>query len=125
MDIRVSGHQLETGEALRERVSSRLAAVADKYASRLVSAQVTFGKGPHDHGFTCEIVAYAPQGVVLKGSDQASAAPAAFDSAFDKVEKQLRRHTRRLKDHHPQSAAELAEADGFAYRRGEAEPQGE
>ena len=109
MDIRVSGHQLDTGEALRERVSTRLAAVAEKFASRLVSAQVTFGKGPHDHGFTCEIVAYAPQGVVLKASDHASAA-AAFDSALDKIETQLRRHTRRLKDHHPQSAAELAES---------------
>jgi ribosomal subunit interface protein len=125
MDIRVSGHQLDTGEALQERASTRLGAIAEKYASRLVSAQVTFGKGPHDHGFTCEIVAYAPQGVVLKATDQAAAAPAAFDGAADKVEKQLRRHTRRLKDHHPQQAAELAEADGFAYRRGEAEPQGE
>lgn len=125
MDIRVSGHQLDTGEALRERVSTRLTAVADKYASRLVSAQVTFGKGPHDHGFTCEIVAYAPQGVVLKATDKASAAPAAFEAAADKVEKQLRRHTRRLKDHHAQQVAELAEADGFAYRRGAGEPQGE
>lgn len=125
MDIRVSGHQLDTGEALRERVGTRLTAVADKYASRLVSAQVTFGKGPHDYGFTCEIVAYAPQGVVLKATDRASAAPAAFEAALDKVEKQLRRHSRRLKDHHPQAAAELAEADGFAYRRGEAESQGE
>ena len=125
MDIRVSGHQLDTGEALRERVTARLAAVAGKYASRLVSAQVTFGKGPHDHGFTCEIVAYAPQGVVLKATDRAAAARAAFEGAVDKVEKQLRRHTRRLKDHHPQAAAELAEMDGFAYRRGEAQPQGE
>jgi ribosomal subunit interface protein len=125
MDIRVSGHQLDTGEALQERVGTRLAAVADKYASRLVSAQVTFGKGPHDHGFTCEIVAYAPRGVVLKATDRAAAAPAAFEAAADKVEKQLRRHTRRRKDHHADAAAELAEADGFAYRRGEAEPQGE
>lgn len=125
MDIRVSGHQVDTGEALQERATTRLTAMADKYASRLVSAQVTFGKGPHDHRFTCEIVAYAPQGVVLKATDQGSEAPAAFDGAADKVEKQLRRHTRRLKDHHPQQAAELAEADGFAYRRGEGEPQGE
>ncbi|HEX8625124.1 MAG TPA: ribosome-associated translation inhibitor RaiA [Allosphingosinicella sp.] len=125
MDIRVSGHQLDTGEALRERVSARLAAVADKYASRLVSAQVTFGKGPHDHGFTCEILAYAPQGVVLKATDKAMAAPAAFEAAIDKVEKQLRRHSRRLKDHHPQAAAELAEAGGFGYRRSESGPQDE
>ena len=125
MDIRVSGHQLDTGEALRERVSTRITAIADKYASRLVSAQVTFGKGPHDHGFTCEIVAFAPQGVVLKATDKAAAAPAAFDAAAEKVEKQLRRHTRRLKDHHPQAAAELAEADGFPYPGDEASPGGE
>ncbi|HEX8574341.1 MAG TPA: ribosome-associated translation inhibitor RaiA [Allosphingosinicella sp.] len=118
MEIRVSGHQVDTGEALRERVATRLAAVADKYSSRVVSAQVTFGKGPHDHGFTCEIVAYAPQGVVLKAADRAAAAPAAFDAAADKVEKQLRRHTRRLKDHHADSAAQLEAADGFGQRRG-------
>jgi len=118
MDIRVSGHQVDTGEALRERVGTRLAAVADKYSSRVVSAQVTFGKGPHDHGFTCEIVAYVPQGVVLKATDRAAAAPAAFDAAADKIDKQLRRHTRRLKDHHPAVAAVFEEAESFGYRRG-------
>ena len=100
MDIRVSGHQVETGEALRGRVADRLNAIAGKYSPRAVSAQVTFGKGPHDHGFTCEIVAHVPQGVVLKASDKAAEAPAAFDAAATKVEKQFRRHTRRLKDHH-------------------------
>jgi ribosomal subunit interface protein len=111
MDIRVSGHQLDTGEALRERVTTRLAAAAEKYASRLVSVQVTFGKGPHDHGFTCEIVAFAPQGVVMKATDGAAAAPAAFDSALEKVEKQIRRHSRKLKDHHPEAAAQLSQAE--------------
>ena len=125
MDIRVSGHQLDTGEALQERVGTRLAAVADKFASRLVSAQVTFGKGPHDHGFTCEIVAYAPQGVVLKATDRASAAPAAFEAAADKVENQLRRHSERRKDHHAESALEMEEAEAFSHRRGEDEPKGE
>ena len=98
MDIRVSGHQVDTGEALRSRVDDRLTAIADKYFSRLISAQVTFGKGPHDHGFTCEIVAYVPQGVVLKGSDRAADANAAFDAAAEKIEKQLRRYTKRLKE---------------------------
>ena len=125
MDIRVSGHQVDTGEALRERVATRLTAVADKYSSRLVSAQVTFGKGPHDHGFTCEIVAYAPQGVVLKSTDRSAAAPMAFEAAADKIEKQLRRHTRRLKDHHADAAVELEAAESFGYRRGGAGSPGE
>ena len=107
MDIRVSGHQVETGEALRGRVADRLNAIAAKYLARAVSAQVTFGKGPHDHGFTCEIVAHVPQGVVLKATDKAADAHAAFDAAATKIEKQFRRHTRRLKDHH---AAEVEDA---------------
>jgi ribosomal subunit interface protein len=107
MDIRVSGHQVDTGEALRSRVDERLTAIADKYFSRVISAQVTFGKGPHDHGFTCEIVAYVPQGVVLKGTDKAADANAAFDAAAEKIETQLRRYTRRLKE---RRGANLAQA---------------
>jgi ribosomal subunit interface protein len=109
MDIRVSGHQVDTGEALRGRVEQRLNAIAERYFSRAISAQVTFGKGPHDHGFTCEIVAYVPQGVVLKGSDRAADAHAAFDAAAEKVEKQLRRYTRRLKDRQAPVPAMLEE----------------
>lgn len=106
MDIRVSGHQVDTGEALRGRVDERLTAIADKYFSRVISAQVTFGKGPHDHGFTCEIVAYVPQGVVLKGTDRAADANAAFDASAEKIEKQLRRYNRRLKERRAPSQAD-------------------
>src|SRR6201995_3038164 len=97
MDIRVSGHQVDTGESLRARVEDRMSGIADKYLSRARSAHVTLGKGPHDFGFTCEIVAFVPPGFVLKGSDRASEAPIAFEGAADKVEKQLRRYTSRLK----------------------------
>ena len=98
MEIRVSGHQVDTGEALRSHVQERLGTMAEKYFSRALSAQVTFGKGPHDHAFTCDIVAHVRQGVILKGSGQASSAHPAFDQAAERIEKQLRRYTRRLKD---------------------------
>jgi ribosomal subunit interface protein len=104
MDIRVSGHQIDTGEALREQVDQRLHAIAEKYFSRAISAQVTFGRGPYDHSFTCDIVAHVPQGVVLKGSAGAALAPIAFEQAADRIEKQLRRYKRRLKDRHAQAA---------------------
>ena len=126
MDIRVSGHQIDTGEALRSLVDSRLQAIADKYFSRAISAQVTFGKGPHDHSFTCDIVAHVPQGVVLKGSAGAAQAPAAFDQAADRIETQLRRYKRRLKDRHAQSAQAEAEIEAgytiFAPPQPEEEP---
>lgn len=109
MDIRVSGHQVDVGEALRGRVEERLTAIADKFFSRMISAQVTFGKGPHDHGFTSEIVAHVPNGVVLKGTERAADATAAFDSSAEKIERQLRRYTRRLKDRQGPSLSEVTQ----------------
>jgi ribosomal subunit interface protein len=111
MDIRVSGHQIDTGEALQHQVDERLSAIADKYFSRAISAQVTFGKGPYDHSFTCDIVAYVPQGVVLKGSAGAQLAPIAFEQAADRIETQLRRYKRRLKGRHAQTAFAESELD--------------
>ena len=106
MEIRVSGHQVDTGEALRQHVEERLTAIADKYFERAISAQVTFGKGPHDHAFTCDIIAHVMQGVILKGSGQAADAHPAFDQAAERIEKQLRRYMRRLKEKHAPSQVE-------------------
>lgn len=100
MDIRVSGHQVDTGEALKLHVNDRLQSIADKYFSRAISAHTTFGKGPHDNGFTCDIVAHVMQGLVLKASNKGMEAHGAFEGAADRIETQLRRYTRRLKDHH-------------------------
>jgi ribosomal subunit interface protein len=99
MDVRVSGHQVDTGDALKTHVIQRLQAIAEKYFSRAHSAHVTFGKGPHDNGFVCDIVSHVMQGVVLKGSGNAMEAHPAFDGAADKIERQLRRYKHRLKDH--------------------------
>lgn len=100
MDIRVSGHQMDTGDALKTHVTDRMNAIADKYFSRTISAQATFGRGPHD-SVKCDIVAHVMQGVVLKAQGQAQEAHHAFENAADKVEKQLRRYMRRLKDKNP------------------------
>jgi ribosomal subunit interface protein len=100
MDIRVSGHGVDTGDALRTHVSTRLQGMADKYFSRALSANVTFKKGPHDHGFGCDIVAHVMQGVVLKGAGEAQEAHPSFDLAAEKIERQLKRYKHRLKDRH-------------------------
>ena len=113
MDIRVSGHQVATGDALTTHVQTRMQAIADKYFARAISAQVTFGKGPHDVGFTCDIVAHVMQGLVLKGRHDAHDAHPAFDGAAEKIEKQLRRYMRRLKDRHAGETAAAAEANGY------------
>jgi ribosomal subunit interface protein len=113
MDIRISGHQVDVGDALKTHVQDRLQGIADKYFSRAISAEVTFGKGPHDAGFRCDIVAHVMKGLVLKGHHDAQEAHPAFDGAAEKIEKQLRRYMRRLKDRHAGEAVAAAEAIGY------------
>ena len=113
MDIRISGHQVATGDALNSHVEDRLQGIADKYFSRAISAEVTFGKGPHDAGFKCDIVAHVMKGLVLKGHAEAYDAHPAFDGAAAKIETQLRRYMRRLKDRHAGEAVAIAESTGY------------
>lgn len=98
MEIRVSGHRVDTGAALQAHVAQRLQMLTDRYFARTTGANVTFGKGPHDHGFTCDIVAPVANGIVLKASNRAMDAHQAFDGAADKIERQLRRYKSRLRD---------------------------
>ena len=119
MEIRVAGHQVDTGEALRGHVANRIAAMADRYFSRAVAANVTFGRGPHD-AFTCDIVAPVSQGVVLKASNNAADAHVAFEGAADKIERQLKRYVDRLRGRRGPDAreavADLTPPDNAAYR---------
>jgi ribosomal subunit interface protein len=126
MDIRVSGHQVDTGDALRQHVDERLQAVAEKYFSRSISAQVTFGKGPHDNGFVCDIVAHVMQGVILKGhGDSPAEAKPAFDAAAAKIETQLRRYMRRLKSRQTAAAQDSEIGSDAGYTVFQTEPEAE
>jgi ribosomal subunit interface protein len=126
VDVRVAGHQVDTGESLRDHAQRRVAEITEKYFSRSVGANVTFGRGPNND-FTCDIIAPVVQGVVLKASHSARTAEIAFNGAADRIEKQLRRYTNRLKEHKVDETAQAyIENAGYtifsgAGREGEAE----
>jgi ribosomal subunit interface protein len=113
MDIRVSGHQMDTGEALQLHANNRLAAIVDKYFSRALSSSITFNKAPAG-AFKCDIVTHVTHGLVLKGAAVAQDAHVALDQAAEKIDKQLRRYRRRVKDRHEQTA-HAARQDEAAY----------
>jgi ribosomal subunit interface protein len=108
VDVRVAGHQVDTGETLREHAQRRVGEITEKYFSRSVGANVTFGRGPNND-FTCDIVAPVANGVVLKASHSGREPEIAFNGAADRIEKQLRRYTNRLKEH----KADESEAEPF------------
>ena len=98
MDVRVAGHQVDPGESLRDHAQQRVVEITQKYFSRSVGANVTFGRGPNND-YTCDIIAPVVQGVVLKASYSGREPEIAFNGAADRIEKQLRRYTNRLKEH--------------------------
>ncbi|MCM8558088.1 ribosome hibernation-promoting factor, HPF/YfiA family [Sphingomicrobium sediminis] len=112
MEVRVAGHQVDTGDALRHHVSERLNAMTEKYFSRAIGANVTFGRAPHDQ-FTCDIVAPVSNGHVLKASNRAGDAHIAFDGAADKVERQLKRYAERLRERRSEPMPEIPADAGY------------
>jgi ribosomal subunit interface protein len=114
VDVRVAGHQVDTGESLRDHAQGRVEEIIEKYFSRSVGANITFGRGPNND-YTCDIVAPVAQGIVLKASHSAREPELAFNGAADRIEKQLRRYARRLKDHKVDEgeAAALVENAGY------------
>jgi ribosomal subunit interface protein len=124
VDVRVAGHQVDTGETLREHAQRRVAEITEKYFSRSVGANVTFGRGPNND-YTCDIVAPVVQGVVLKASYSGREPEIAFNGAADRIEKQLRRYTNRLKDHKVDEAAQAyVENAGYTIFDGSAGEEG-
>ena len=113
MDVRVAGHQVDTSESLREHAATRMAEISEKYFARGIGANVTFGRGPNND-FTCDILAPVGRGIVLKATHKARESQMAFNGAADRIEKQLRRYTRRLKDHNGvDDAAPYVENAGY------------
>lgn len=110
MDIRISGHQMETGAALQEHAADRLGTIVEKYFDRALSSHVTFGKAPAG-AFTCDIVTHVMQGLILKAQGSAHDAHVALDNAATKIEKQLRRYKRRLTDRHTDAHHALGEEE--------------
>ncbi len=110
MDIRISGHQVDTGAAFGTHVRDRLNATVEKHFPRALTAHVTLGPAPHGH-FQCDIVMHVMSDLILKGSNRAPEAHMCFDGAAERIEKQLRRYMRRLKDRHGPGAMVSAERE--------------
>ena len=113
MDIRISGHQVDTGAAFGEHVRERLNTMIEKYFPRAISAHVTLGPAPYGH-FSCDIVMHVMSDIILKSSNRAAEAHIAFEGAADRIDKQLRRYMRRLKDRHGPGAERSAEREAVA-----------
>jgi len=98
MRYQISGRQIDIGEALQTHVRTELGEVVEKYAGRPTDANVIFSRSAHE--FVCEATIHLSTGLTAQAKAHKHEIYAAFDSCRDKLDKQLRRYKRRLKDHH-------------------------
>jgi ribosomal subunit interface protein len=101
MLFRVSGKNIDIGEALRLRVGERIEEALKKYFDGGYSGHATVGK--EAFGFHTECVVHLDSGIVLRSDAMAGDAYSSADEAAQRLERRLRRYHRRLKDRHATS----------------------
>lgn len=98
MRIQVQGKQIGVGPALTEHATRELSASVQKYFDRPVNAHVTFSRD--GHAFRCDVQVHLPTGMGAASRGASADVYAAFEQASERIEKQLRRYKRRLRDYH-------------------------
>ena len=113
MRYQISGKHIDVGAALQTHVENELGAVVQKYAERPTDANVVFSKNGAE--FVCETIVHLSTGLTASAKAHAHEIYAAFDGCAEKMEKQLRRYKRRLKDHHRERAEPVELFGGASY----------
>ncbi len=109
MTLRISGKNMDIGDALRSHVEARVEAALAKYFDGAVTGHVTIE--PEGSGYRTDCVLHLATGVTLESTGTAMDAHAAFDQTAQRIEKRLRRHKRRLRDYSQNGkAAEMMKA---------------
>lgn len=113
MRYQISGRHIDIGEALQTHVKSELTEIMEKYAGRPTDATVIFSKSAHE--YICEAIVHLSTGMTAQARAHATEIYAAFEGCREKMDKQLRRYKRRLKDHHKERTTPVELAGASAY----------
>ncbi|MCB1532719.1 MAG: ribosome-associated translation inhibitor RaiA [Alphaproteobacteria bacterium] len=101
MELTVHGKQMDVGDALKTHVSDKLEDLNQKYFNHAAFATVTFSREGHGHPQTkVHISIQMGKNLMVVADALANDPYASFESAADKVGKQLRRYKRKLRDNH-------------------------
>ncbi len=113
MRYQISGKQIEIGQSLQTHVQDNLGSIAEKYAERPTDATIVFSRSGSE--FVCETTVHLSTGLTASAKGHAHEIYAAFETTAEKLEKQLRRYKRRLKDHHRDRAQPIDVYGGSSY----------
>ena len=98
MSLRISGKNMDMGEAMRGHVHERISAIAGRYFEGTMNGHIVVE--PEGSGFRADCTLHLSSGVTIAADGKGHEAYATFEQAAEKIEKRLRRYKRRLKNHH-------------------------
>ncbi|HYM02155.1 MAG TPA: ribosome-associated translation inhibitor RaiA [Stellaceae bacterium] len=98
MHVTVTGRQIDVGDSLRGHVETATTAIVEKYFGKAIEAHVVFYR--ERHLISSDVSVHAGRGMLVQCHGSSADAYAAFDSAADRLDKQLRRYKRRLRNRH-------------------------
>jgi ribosomal subunit interface protein len=113
MRYQISGKQIDVGEALQSHVKSELGETCEKYAQRPTDATVIFSRIAS--AYQCEANVHLSTGLSVVAKGNAHDVYAAFEAARERMDKQVRRYKRRLRDHHRDRRGPVEFADAPLY----------
>jgi ribosomal subunit interface protein len=113
MRYQISGKQIDVGDSLQTHVKSELGETVEKYSQRPTDANIIFSRNAHE--FMCETTVHLSTGLTASAKGHANEIYAAFENCREKMDKQLRRYKRRLKDHHHARPEPVEFAGGSMY----------
>jgi len=113
MRYQISGKQIDVGSALQTHVQEAVDEVVEKYSQRPTEAVITFSKNAHE--YVCEATIHLSTGLTAQASARDTDIYPSFESCRDKLDKQLRRYKRRLKDHHRERTQPVEAFGASAY----------
>ncbi|MGR3373947.1 MAG: ribosome hibernation-promoting factor, HPF/YfiA family [Pseudooceanicola nanhaiensis] len=113
MRYQITGKHIDIGDALQTHVKDGLGEAIAKYAERPTEAVVVFSKNAHE--FVCEATVHLSTGLTAQAKAHANEIYAAFEACCEKMEKQLRRYKRRLKDHHSKRSEPVEHLEASSY----------
>ncbi|MFN7038089.1 MAG: ribosome hibernation-promoting factor, HPF/YfiA family [Alphaproteobacteria bacterium] len=108
MHFSISGKQIDIGSSLQEHVKKHLENNVKKFFDHPIAADIAFSK-ESQYLYRADIMVNEGTGVgtPIKASGQAKDAYTAFDTGLVKIQEQLRRYKKRIKNHHKRKASEI------------------
>ena len=97
MTLRVSGKNLDVGEALRQHVVEKVEATVGRYFNGAVGGHVVVTR--EGSGYRSDCTLRLSSGITLHAEGRAHEPYLCFDQAANKIESRLRRYKTRLKGH--------------------------